>query len=247
MIMLSGYARPDTRPNLERIQILPPSFLRDPIIVAGQTFTGEPKQAGSDNHGHTPERSDRPIIYIDCRFAAGGASEALKLSRHWYVACIDCHLLGGAEEPLDICRGGDLYFRGCDPESVPPGGRDLELKGSARRVTFDRCPNLRSLRVGMYSKYDARAVYPDGTVRVAELRRFARPPVRELRLIDQNHIDVELWHADEPIQFGDTQARIRRPIPRWLVPAFFWIRAKFFRETNPVPAEEFHLDPREIA
>jgi hypothetical protein len=244
--MNENYSISDLRSVDERIAVLPELFRRDPIMVVGQTFYGTAKQAGVDNHAHTPDRSERSIIFVDCVMNARGASEAEKLSRHWGVAFVNCQFIGGAEEPLDICRGGDLYFYRCDFVSSKPEDRDLTLKGGARRVTFHSCQNLRQLTLGEYSKYDLKAVYPDGTTRKASVRLNARPPVRETRLIDNGPCTVTYIHAEDVQAVGDTQVTSRRYIPRFLVPAYFWARATFFKEVNPVPEEEFAIDPREV-
>lgn len=249
---MTGYFGTDSRPLPERLAKLPPLFQDDPVVIAGVTYRGEPKVAGFDNHAHTPERTERPTVYVDCVFLADGAAEALKLSRHWKVAFLDCHFAGGVEEPVDICRGGDLYFLHCDFESLVAEGRDLTLKGGARRVTFDRCANLRQLTLGEYSKYDALAVLHagagagGGVVVPAKWNRLARPPVREVQLIDCGPLTVVLLHSDTPSASGDTAMRAKRFIPRSWVAAYFWARARFFKESNPAPAAEFILDDREL-
>lgn len=238
-----GYFNNDRRPMVERIAELPPLFQQNPTIIAGQIYRGEPEVVGADNHAHTPARQDEPIIYYDCMFIANKSSEALKLSRHWGVAFIDCYFVGGAEEPVDIVRGGDIFFDHCDWESEKPTGRDLTLKGGARRVTFRRCTNLRQLRLGDYTKYDAKAVYPDGRVKRAGLFTLARPPVRETRIIDCGPMEICCIHAERPI--AGPECRVEE-LPRGAIAAYFWGRAKFFKETNPAPEEEFAIDPREL-
>lgn len=223
-----------------RLSVLPPEFLRNPHIIADQTFIGTPKQSGSDNHAHTPVRLDRPIIYIDCIFDAAGAAEALKFSRHWWIAIIGGESRGGVEDCIDITRGGHLYFYQ-HTFSRGPAKQDVTLKGGARSITFHDCRNLHLLVLGEYTKYDHHAIYPDGSKRRALPWQLARPPVRSVNIINCGAPVVECIHAETPAGACAVSTKFRP----YAAP-YFWARSTFFRETNPAPAAEFVVDPREL-
>jgi hypothetical protein len=211
-----------------------------PTFVENQTFIGSSKQAGSDNHAHTPERGARFINYVNCVFDANGAAEALKLSRHWDINVYGGRIIGGVEDGLDIVRGGRLLFQGVEFVQVPGQGQDVTCKGSARQVSFVDCRGLKKIVLGQYTKYDLRALYPDSSWRHAGLFRFARPPTRNVSIEGCEAPLVSTWHADKPT--GDF--RYNR-WPSLLARPFFFFRSRF-KELRPPADEEFSLTTEEV-
>lgn len=225
----------------------PRFFEADVVVVRDQVFTGAPKSAGSDNHAHTPERRDVPTVYVNCVFDANGASEAFKLSRHWWIACLGCTFRGGVEDAgVDIVRGGWLFFHGCTFERGR-ALRDATAKGGVKHVYFLECPGLNKIGLGDYTKYDAWALYPDGRRREAEPFGFARPPVREIHITGGSPV-VECYHV-APGAVRSATARVTYPLRfagRDWTSTYFYGRARFFRETKPAPEAEHVVAPEEL-
>jgi hypothetical protein len=212
----------------------------DPLVIADETFAGTPKPSGEDNHAHTPERLDRPIVYLNCTFIANGASEALKFSRHWHITVQGGEIIGGVEDGLDIVRGGDLVFNEVR-FNCAKSKQDVTCKGGARDIRFYRCPGLRRIVLGDFTKYDTFAIMPDGRERRLSLfGALPRPPVRNVFVRAESPVRVTRWHAERTD--GDADDRSLR----LLVKPYFWARGKFFRETKPAPRAEHILDPREL-
>jgi hypothetical protein len=212
----------------------------NPLVIADKTFVGTPKIAGRDNHAHTPQRTDRPIVYVNCSFIADGASEALKFSRHWKITIVGGEIIGGVEDGVDIVRGGDLVFHEVR-FNCARSKQDVTCKGGARDVRFYRCPGLRRIVLGDFTKYDPLAIMPDGReLRVSLFSPLPRPPVRNVFVRAESSVRVTRWHAERAD--GDADDRSFR----LLVKPYFWARAKFFRESNPAPREEHVIDPREL-
>lgn len=241
-----------------RLEILPAQFRApDAKLIVGRTFAGTPEQPGQDNAAHVPEPHDGPIVYLDCRFLASGASEGLKLPRKFWLACIDCVGTGGTEDVLDICRGAHLWFVRFRFERLL-ALRDVTCKGGAWDVHFIDCQGLNKLQLGEYSKYDSRAVYPDGRQVKASPFRLARPRTRQIYIQQDHAPHVECIHADDPLpsvsprMAGENGGQMpggqqtTTALRRWAAP-YFWARATFFPETNPAPAAEFNLLPEELA
>lgn len=214
---------------------------------AGTTFLGQPKVAGRDNAAHVVEADGDE--FNGCIFDANGASEALKSSKHWGVFVFGGTSFGGVEDCHDYVRGGmfavamHTFVRG-------RAKQDVTVKGSFRGVTFDKCPGLRTIEAGNFSKYDAKAIYPDGRVVKASPFRCCRPPVRGGHVIaapGEPKVTVRLFHS-EPWT-GDV---INKPLVPWsplhrfCVALYFWFRATFYKEQIPVPDAEFSLQPREL-
>lgn len=212
----------------------------NPFVIADQTFVGKPKEAGRDNNAHTPERMDRPIVYLNCTFIADGASEALKFSRHWHVTVHGGEIIGGVEDGVDIVRGGDLVFRDVR-FNCAKSKQDVTCKGGARDVRFYDCPGLKRITLGDYTIYDPLAITPDGRERRLTLfGAMPRPPVRNVFVSSPSPVKVTRWHAERADgNVSDTNLRL-------LVKPYFWARGRFFKETNPAPREEHVLDPREL-
>ncbi|MFA5262346.1 MAG: hypothetical protein WC378_00875 [Opitutaceae bacterium] len=220
-----------------------PAYFSDALLIEGQTYTGTPKQAGIDNHAHCPDPNDGPVIYRKCVFDANGASEALKLPRKYDFAFLNCHIVGGVEDGVDIVRGGNLWFVECTFERGQ-AKQDVTIKGGAHDVHIIACDGLRLIEVGNYTKYDAHATYPDGTTRRALPWRCARPPVRGLSVEGCPGCEVIEYHSEPTI--GD----VSRPLlnrRRIIAAPFFYVRSTFFSEINPAPAEEFTIKPEELA
>lgn len=205
----------------------------------GKTFLGSPKPAGTDNHAHTPERGARNVDYVDCIFDARGASEALKLSRHWNIFFNRCLIMGGLEDNFDMVRGGYVTFQSC---MFKRNGaeQNVTIKGSAKYVFFGNCTGLEKVVLGQYTKYDLKAYYPNTTVKKASLFNFARPPTREVIFQRCGKPSVVCWHADAPI--GDVRVT---KLPDLLVRTFFYFRSKF-KEGKPPAPEEFALTEEEL-
>jgi hypothetical protein len=210
-------------------------------------FIGGPKPADQDNHAHAVESDNAE--YIACDFDAAGAAEALKSSKKWHVLVAGGRSKGGVEDCHDFCRGGWLtisdhtYERG-------PAKQDVTLKSGFNGALFNRNPGLRLIEAGNYSKYDAKAIYPDGRVLKASPLRCCRPPVRRCHVTvppGAPKVQVRLFHS-EPWE-GDVENIYLVPWPwlhRRIVALYFWARATFWKEIHPAPEEEYRIDPREI-
>jgi hypothetical protein len=210
------------------------------LRIEHATFRGEPKPAGRDNHAHVVPQDD--VVYDRCVFDANGASEALKSSKRWGISVNGSVLRRGTEDCADHVRGGWIDYAGCTFQGK---GRKLTIKGGVRTVLLINNRGLDLIVLGDYTKYDAKATYPDGREVKAGPFRLARPPVRNVTIAtpsDEPRPWVICLHAERP--FGD--GRVVQ-IPRPIVALYFWLRATLWKETQPVPAEEFHIDPREIA
>jgi hypothetical protein len=211
-----------------------------PVIIEDQVFLGSPKVSGADNHAHTPERLNPGILllYRNCVFDARGASEALKFSRHWDIRVEDSVIIGGVEDCLDIVRGGNLTF---ERVTFTRNGakQDVTLKGGALNISFIDCPGLRKIVLGDYTKYDPKAVLPDGTVKRITPFSLPRPPVRNVTVESAETVEVLQLHAHRP------KGNVKVTNLSWLVAPYFWVRS-MFKETNPAPDEEFKLDVREV-
>lgn len=208
------------------------------------TFTGAPKPSGQDNHAHAVE-SDGDT-FTDCTFDAAGASEALKASQKWGVRVIGGLSIGGVEDCMDFVRGGDLKVRG-HQFARGKARQDVTIKGGFRGAEFIDCIGLRFIVAGDYTKYDAKAVMPDGRTVAAAPLRCCRPPVRG------GHVDTfpgepKVWVLNlhsEPWS-GDVR-NLRLPlVHRFAVALYFWARAKFFKEALAPAPDAFRLDPREL-
>lgn len=206
-----------------------------------QSFTGAPKPQGSDNHAYAVEEDGEALIR--CTFDAAGASEALKSSKRWGITVVNGESRGGVEDCHDFVRGGNLFV---EAHTFNRGSarQDVTIKGGFRGAHWVRCPGLRFIVAGDYTKYDARAVYPDGSVKSASPFGFARPPVRDCTVIHQpgaKRVIVLCLHS-EPFR-GDV---INIRVPNFLVAPYFWARATFWKEALAVPEEAFRIDPREL-
>jgi hypothetical protein len=208
------------------------------------TFLGEPKPAGMDNNAHGVELDGD--TFENCTFDANGASEALKASRKFGVKVLGGRSIGGVEDCHDYVRGGQLVVRGHEFKRGK-AQRDVTIKGSFRGAQFLECPGLRFITAGDYTKYDLKAIYPDGRTVNASPTKCARPPVREC------HVNVapgqpKVWVLNIHSQpwTGDVR-NIRLPVGHALVVAFyFWARATFWKEKLPPAPEQFQLEAREL-
>ena len=211
------------------------------------TFTGEPKPVSMDNHAHAVEEDgDR---FYNCTFDAAGASEALKSSKHWDILIAKGESRGGVEDCHDYVRGGWItvmnhtFIRG-------RARQDITIKGGFKGGAFRDNPGLLTIEAGNYSKYDAKAVYPDGRVLKASPLRCCRPPVRMCHVAvppGSPKVKVRLFHS-EPWT-GDVVNVYLVPWPwlhRRIVALYFWIRATFWKEAHPVPEQEYWVDAREL-
>lgn len=214
---------------------------------ANTVFLGRPKPADMDNHAHAVEEDGD--MFTHCTFDANGASEALKASRKWGVTIAGGKSIGGVEDCHDYVRGGDLLV---EAHHFDRGRakQDVTIKGGFRGAHFKRCTGLLLIEAGNYTKYDARAIYPDGREARALPWRCARPPMRGGHVSvapEAGRAVVRLFHS-EPWT-GDV---INRPLAPWwpahrlLVSLYFWARATFFKEAHPAPAAEFNILPGEL-
>lgn len=213
---------------------------QETTYVRNQTFVGTPKPDGADNHAHSPERGATNIFYQDCVFDANGASEALKLSRHWDIEVWGGKIIGGVEDGVDIVRGGNITFRNVLFEQVPGQQQDVTCKGSARNIGFHDCVGLKKLVFGQYTKYDLKAFYPDGHEKKAALTSYARPPTRDIVIARCGDPVVETWHSEVP------SGAFRRAFwPHHIALLYFFLRSKFPEKLPPAPSE-FYLYPEEL-
>lgn len=209
-----------------------------------ETFRGEPKQPGRDNHAHAVEADGAQ--YFDCTFDANGASEAFKASRRWGVHVNGGTSRGGVEDCHDYVRGGDLNVVGHTFERGP-APRDVTVKGSFRNGVWNNCPGLRFIVAGDYTKYDLKAIYPDGTVRKARPWACARPPVRDCQAWSATRRPIIVLNLhSEPWKGEVINLRLPfAPLHRLVVATYFWVRSLFPEKLPPAP-EQFVIDPREL-
>jgi hypothetical protein len=89
------------------------------IIVKDKKFKGDPSKFNGtqdDNalgFGWRPGQEEQTILIENCEIDANGVAEGLKLSYCSNVKVINCTIIGGYEDCVDIVRGSNILFKNC--------------------------------------------------------------------------------------------------------------------------------------
>jgi hypothetical protein len=89
------------------------------IIVKDKKFKGDPSKFNGtqdDNalgFGWRPGQEEQTILIENCEIDANGVAEGLKLSYCSNVKVLNCTIIGGYEDCVDIVRGSNILFKNC--------------------------------------------------------------------------------------------------------------------------------------
>jgi len=85
-----------------------------------------------------PGREMRSGLVQNCQIDGSGCSEGLKLSFVYNMDFKNCQIIGGREDCVDIVRGGDISFEGC--EFISNNSKQhVTIKGGAKNISFKDC------------------------------------------------------------------------------------------------------------
>lgn len=211
------------------------------ITYEHQSFVGVPQNTTEDIHALGFAKEE--VIRInDCNIDANGITEGLKFSKSWEVVVNNTHIIGGTEDCVDICRGGQMYFNGCVFEQNI-GDQCFTIKGSARDILFENCtfkgsPKAAFVDLGNYSNYD----------------QVKRPKTRRISFVNCT-FEIKWWkfwiagvrvlYAEKP-SFKNCKGDSCIVIPQWFTAIFFWCRNQgWFGGKVVVDPSELIVEPRE--
>jgi hypothetical protein len=189
-------------------------------------------------------QNDCDVVVRNCKIDAGSASWGLKLPKCYNMLFENCVITNGYERALDIVRGGEIVFKGCNFYSNNGQRKpttslfkldktcDIGIKAGARDIKFINC-FMSDILLGDYSIYD----------------QIDRPKTRRITLINCKNgnggpIFIRGFHVDtDSINIISTNAKIFI-YPQWIT-AIYWKICRLFGDKRVISDTQFVIDDKE--
>lgn len=142
--------------------------------------------------------------------------DMLKFSNCWNVNVNNCVVVGGREDCIDMCRGGDyrvqnssLIIMGKNGITCKCGVEGLRVEG----VEFDGYGMFSEIEIGMFSKYD----------KFPFKNKVQGVIISDVKRKDGKKVRVWVWNGTKPVVRGGNVRVVR-------VPRIIWVWYFLFRQ-----------------
>ena len=151
------------------------------IVIADKTFQGNPFRANrewDDNalgFGWRPHQPKQSILIKNCFIDANGVAEGLKFSWANNYHVLNCIIIGGYEDCVDIVRGGSGVFEKCQFVATGETKHHFTIKAGVSDILIKDCLFVNDFRhwydgacidLGNWSMYDTDKLEKTNNVRI---------------------------------------------------------------------------------